>query len=714
MSFSNPANRITRWSVVGMEGMWTKMWDPPTTSPQATDQLLPVQQGLIRPNPVPEVMFAAGLQSKPSKPHTVQRDLLHGLSIPTWDCLKKLNFFVIGDPDNPTASGGTYPGPTLRMPRSVIFNAETSGKGPPPHTIHWHGIEPTPLNDGVGHCSMELGHYTYQWQPNFMGFYFLHCHRNTMQHFEFGLFSAMIFEAPDSYFASIASTDPVTGNVTLNNIPIGHGRDGKRRCACNLDDPLTGLPKFTQFPGFNRNPVNSPDPGPGPTDTQISFASDPHAMTVPFDVEALLVCDDRDSVWSDLAPSAFTTFPKHGSMPGINDQFTLNPGKNGFFAFNDYNADYWFITGVPVPAHKGGTGTIPANVVIPAELNSGISGTQISINAQVNQTILVRLLCAAYNTLRTTFPVDVVVIAWDGRALGVAPFGHNNSYLVPAGTPIEQTVARRFDALIRTATPINGNIKIEFINNKSQVPGDLAGEEVVMTALVPMTISASGLIPITAAAAPGGTITPSGATGVPSGTSQTYTITPNPGFSVSALVVDGTELPGATTFTFTNVTAAHYINAYFAPSGLTITAAAGAGGTITPAGATAVTPGTSPTYTITPNAGFLVSALVVDGVELPGATTFTFTNVTGNHYINAYFASATAGFTITAAAAANGSISPAGPTAVTAGSNQTYTITPNAGHTVAALVVDGVELPGATTYTFSNVTGNHYINAYFL
>ena len=30
-------------------------------------------------NPVPEVMAAAGLQNAPSTPHTVQRDLLHGV-----------------------------------------------------------------------------------------------------------------------------------------------------------------------------------------------------------------------------------------------------------------------------------------------------------------------------------------------------------------------------------------------------------------------------------------------------------------------------------------------------------------------------------------------------------------------------------------------------------------------------------------------------------
>src|SRR6185369_12561843 len=402
MTIQNPAYKVTRWSVVGMEGMYSKMFDPPTESPPPTDQLLLVPQGKIRPNPVPEVMWAAGLQAKPSIPHTVQRDLLHNLVQPTWDGAKQLQFFVIGDRDNPAASAGTYPGPTLRMPRGVIFNGDVSGKGPPPHTIHWHGMEPTPMNDGVGHCSAELGHYVYQWQPNFMGFYFLHCHRNTMQHFEFGLFSALIFEAPDSYFASIASTDPVTGAVTLNNVPIGHGRDGKRRVACNLDDPLTGLPRFTQFPGFNRNPVDAPDPGPGPTDTQISFPSDPHAMTVPFDVEALLVCDDRDSVWSDMASGAFTTFPHHGSRPGFNDQFNLNPGVNGFFAFNDFNADYWFITGVPVPAPLHGTAAIPPNIVIPAALNSGISGTQVSVNAKVGDTILVRILDAAYNCLRVT------------------------------------------------------------------------------------------------------------------------------------------------------------------------------------------------------------------------------------------------------------------------------------------------------------------------
>jgi hypothetical protein len=481
-----------------MEGMWAKMWDPPTENPPPTDQVPQVAQNVpdgkggisqIRPNPVPEVMFAAGLQSRPKFPHVVQRDLLHGLSLPTWDGQKVLSFMTLGDTDNPVLASGTYPGATIRMPRGVMFNADVSGKGPPPHTIHWHGMEPTPLNDGVGHCSMELGHYFYQWQPNFMGFYFLHCHRNTVQHFEFGLYSALIFEAPDTYFASIASTNPLTGDVTLNSIPVGHCRDGKRRVACNLDDPLTGNQRFTQFPGFNRRPVDSPDDRSlGDGDTNIRFPTDPHAMTVPFDVEALMVFDDRDSVWSDLANNARATFPSQGTRPGFNDNFTQNPGTNGFFAFNDFNADYWFITGVPVPAAKGGTAAIPANIVIPPQLNSGISGTQVSVSAKVGDTVLIRILDAAYNCLRVTLPVNAVIVAWDGRALGVAPYAHNESFLVPAGTPIEMAVGRRFDALVRSTVPIDDFIIAQFINHTRQSTDAGEVEEIVMTAKVPFTI----------------------------------------------------------------------------------------------------------------------------------------------------------------------------------------------------------------------------------
>jgi FtsP/CotA-like multicopper oxidase with cupredoxin domain len=487
MSVQNPAHKIARWSVVGMEGMWAKMFDPPVESPATPDQVAPT-------NPVPEVVAAAGLQNTPTVPHTVQRNLLHGLTLPTWDGLKQLKFYTFQDKDNPATGMGTYPAGTIRVPRGVVYHAETSGEGPPPHTIHWHGIEPTPMNDGVGHCSMELGQYVYQWQPNFIGTYFYHCHRNTMQHFEFGLFGLLLIEPPDAYFAT--QVDP--------NIPIGHCRDGKRRTAANLAAVNALLPSNQKFPDFNGNLLTDPDPWTG--DPALKFATDPHAMTVAYDVEALWVLDDRDSVWSDMAPDARATFPRSGSIPGINDEFNRNPGKNGFFAFNDFNADYWYVTGVPVPAHKGGTGTIPANAAIPAALNSGVDGTQVAVNAQTGQTILIRCLDAAYNSIEVTFPVDIVIIAWDGRALGQPPYGHNEAYVVPANTPIHTSTARRFDALIRTTQAMNDFVTVKFINTRGQVPG--LPEDVLVTTKIPFNVGGSPVLPTFAVsgkvAGPGG------------------------------------------------------------------------------------------------------------------------------------------------------------------------------------------------------------------
>jgi len=516
MSFTNPAFTIPRRTVeqpAGEAGLWEKMSPmlPKATASPDTPEFVDLENlpavgtgpvvganNLVKANPVPEIMLAAGFQTKVSTPHTVQRRLMHGMKIPSWDERDgDLVFFVFRDRDNPIAKNGSYPAGTVRVPRGAIFHSQSQGQGPPPHTIHWHGIEPTPLNDGVGHCSMEIGKYIYQWQPNFMGTYFYHCHRNTVQHFEFGLFGLMIFDAPDAFFSSIASTDD-RGRVTLNDTPIGAGNDGLFRVSANLVAPAADFRPL--FPGFVA----------GADTPSFGFVEDPHAFTVPYDVEALWVLDDRDSVWSDFAPSAFAFFPRNGNRPGFNDKFA-----RGFF--NDFNADYWFVTGVPVvpdsgvkglgqtgtinpaaPPPIGGVGGIDINPggvnplgLIPPELNSGVSGTQIAVNAQVNQTILIRTLDAAYNNARITFPVDVVIIAFDGRALGVPPFGnYNNAFLLPAGTPYLICTARRFDALIRSATPVNSFATVEFIESQGATPvGNVPLGPVLQTARIPIVIT---------------------------------------------------------------------------------------------------------------------------------------------------------------------------------------------------------------------------------
>ncbi len=70
----------------------------------------------------------------------------------------------------------------------------------------------------------------------------------------------------------------------------------------------------------------------------------------------------------------------------------------------------------------------------------------------------------------------------------------------------------------------------------------------------------------------------------------------------------------------------------------TITASAGAGGTISPSGSVSANYGDNKTFTITPNTGYSTANLTVDGSAVTPASSYTFTNVTANHTIAASFA----------------------------------------------------------------------------
>lgn len=71
------------------------------------------------------------------------------------------------------------------------------------------------------------------------------------------------------------------------------------------------------------------------------------------------------------------------------------------------------------------------------------------------------------------------------------------------------------------------------------------------------------------------------------------------------------------------------------------------------------------------------------------------------------------GYTITATAGANGSITPSGAVGVAAGGSQTFTISPSSGYVIDTLKVDGLEVTATTSYTFSEVNSNHTIEVNF-
>ncbi|MFA5073213.1 MAG: fibronectin type III domain-containing protein [Nitrospirota bacterium] len=145
---------------------------------------------------------------------------------------------------------------------------------------------------------------------------------------------------------------------------------------------------------------------------------------------------------------------------------------------------------------------------------------------------------------------------------------------------------------------------------------------------------------ITVSAGVNGSISPTGTVAVASGSNRTFTITPNTGYSISNVLVDNVSVGAVSTYTFTNVTANHTISATFTATGssYTITAAAGPNGTIAPTGAINVISGATATFTITPNTGYGIASVLVDGTSVGTVITYSFANVTANHTISASFA----------------------------------------------------------------------------
>jgi mannose/cellobiose epimerase-like protein (N-acyl-D-glucosamine 2-epimerase family) len=229
---------------------------------------------------------------------------------------------------------------------------------------------------------------------------------------------------------------------------------------------------------------------------------------------------------------------------------------------------------------------------------------------------------------------------------------------------------------------------------------------------IAVEFAALPIFTITASASAGGSITPSGATGVFEGGSKTFAIAPAAGYRIQDVLVDGSSMGAVNSYTFSNVTSDHTIAAEFvAVPVYTVTASSSNGGTVSPSGDITVEEGASQTVTFTPSAGYSLTAILVDGNSVAVAPSYTFTNVTGDHTISAQFTINS--YTITATASSGGSVSPQGAVVVQHGGSQTFSIVPATGYQIATVLVDGSSAGAVSSYTFSSVTASHTISASF-
>lgn len=144
---------------------------------------------------------------------------------------------------------------------------------------------------------------------------------------------------------------------------------------------------------------------------------------------------------------------------------------------------------------------------------------------------------------------------------------------------------------------------------------------------------------IAASAGANGSISPSGDVEVTENNNQTFTITPDSGYEVASVLVD--FLPASLTdnqFTFSTVMQNHNISVSFSEIAHTIIAGAGDNGAIVPSGTVSVADHADQTFSVTPNEGYEVSSVYVDG-SLVSLTNdqYIFLNIIANHTISVNF-----------------------------------------------------------------------------
>ena len=104
----------------------------------------------------------------------------------------------------------------------------------------------------------------------------------------------------------------------------------------------------------------------------------------------------------------------------------------------------------------------------------------------------------------------------------------------------------------------------------------------------------------------------------------------------------GTEVTTATVFSANTTVYAHWTYTGNGYNYYTIKATAGAGGSISPYGNVSVREGRDQTFTITPNKGYAVSNVKIDGKSIGAVKSYTFENVNRAHSIEVIFVKGTA------------------------------------------------------------------------
>lgn len=251
--------------------------------------------------------------------------------------------------------------------------------------------------------------------------------------------------------------------------------------------------------------------------------------------------------------------------------------------------------------------------------------------------------------------------------------------------------------------------------------------DIMAHSLSPFLIEApkANINTITATAGINGSIAPQGEVIVADGGSKSFVISPNVGFAVDRVLVDGAPVTfTGNSYTFSDVMTDHTIAVSFRTAEVegdtfTITAGSGSNGSISPNGSVSVKAGQSKTFYFYPDEGYEVDRVLVGGAEVMIlGNSYTFTSVAEDSTVFVSFKKRLVDppiilKNVVTTAGAGGSISPLGTTAVAYGGDLYVYFIPDLGYRVASVTVDGASVAASQSYHLVNITSDRTVHVEF-
>jgi len=334
-----------------------------------------------------------------------------------------------------------------------------------------------------------------------------------------------------------------------------------------------------------------------------------------------------------------------------------------------YAPDSWYVDGSATPAQVGGVTFKFTNVT-------------------------------ANHTLKVTFGKAVVITPSAGTNGSISP---NTAQSIASGQNITFTAVPNTGYAVSTWA----------VDNLTKQTGGLQLTLSRVTVNHTVKVTFGTAVTVTPSAGPHGGINPNTPQTVASGQSLTFSASSDLGYTVDKWFVDGTaKQTGGSTYTSTNITAAHTVTVAFKQLTFTLSPSAAPNGGISPRTVQTVSYGGSQTFTATANTGYVVLSWSVDNTIVQwGGASYTFTNVIASHIIKVAF---TKPPILTPQAGLHGSIAPATQQTVVVGSNFTFTANPGTGYVVDSWLVDNVsKQKGGTSFTLTTITAGHTVKVTF-